>query len=290
MSGMASKIMRAIARIADSDRYLQTNRTSKILPLLRILIAFLCILLCALSRNAVFVIGVLAVLLLRLAFLPARRILHVLGTLLLPVLFALLLTLPAVFMGHPGTMLTIAMKVLESVLVLALLGEDLSWKEVTAAFQTLHFPQIFLLTLDLTVRFLVILGKYSGELAEAVQLRSFPDSDPGHLQTISSSSGRIPSDRKSPGPVNADSVHARRQRDRTRMSAAGGVLGTAFLKSVRLSEETYEAMACRCFDGTYRTYTRHKLCLWDLLYALLIPLLLLCFWYTQRAMGMGMGV
>lgn len=257
---MAFHIMRAIARIADSDRHSgKTGRSgsSQILPLLRLLTALLCIILCALSRNAVFVVGVIAAELLRLSFMPARRILHVLRTLLLPVLFSLLVMLPAVFLGHPGTMLTVTMKVLESVLVLSLLGEKLSWKDITAAFQTLHFPQIFLLTLDLTIRFLVILGKYCGELSEAVQLRSFPvdgNKGPHH--------------------------------DRRRMSAAGGVLGTAFLKSGRLSEETYEAMECRCFDGTYRTYSRHRLSVQDLLYGLLIPFLLLCFWYTQRAMGL----
>ena len=47
-------------------------------PALRLFTALWCILLCALSHNAVFVLGVLAVELVRLALLPAKSLLHVL--------------------------------------------------------------------------------------------------------------------------------------------------------------------------------------------------------------------
>lgn len=242
-------MMRLIGRILNSDRNGSETGQPRILPVLRLTVAFSCILLCALSGNAVFVIGVLAVELMRLALMPEDGMRHVLKLLVLPVLFTMLMLLPSAFMGHPRTMLTVGLKVLESVLVLAVMNEDLSWKDITEAFHSLHAPQIFVLTLDMTVRYLVILGRYANEIMEAVWLRS------------------------------ASGGAYRRKRD----ARVGGVLGTTFLKSQKMAAETAEAMECRGFTGEYRSFSKHRTGVADMLYALLIPLLVLLFLYTERA-------
>lgn len=227
----------------------QGNRILKnVAPALRLLTALWCILLCALSRNAVFVIAVLAVELVRLALLPGQSLLRVLKRVIPPVLFSLLILLPGLFLGHPRTMLTISMKVLTTVLILALLNEDLRWQQITASLHALHLPQMFILTLDMTVRFLDLMGRMSQAMYEAVTLR-----------TVSSSG---------------------RQYDRSRMKAAGGILGTVFLRSEIMAVEVAEAMECRCFDGTFRIYEKHRIGPADYLYALLIPLLLAVFIFT----------
>ena len=147
-------------------------------------------------------------------------------------------------------MLTISMKVLTTVLILALLNEDLRWQQITASFHALHVPQVFILTLDMTVRFLDLMGRISQAMYEAVTLR-----------TVSSSG---------------------KQYDRSRMKAAGGILGTVFLRSEIMAAEVAEAMECRCFDGTFRVYEKHKRGPADYIYALLIPLLLAAFFLTGR--------
>ena len=76
------------------------------LPVVCLLSALLLILLCALSRNAVFTVTMLAVLLARAAVLPIRQMKRVMQTLLLPCMFTLIIMLPAVFLGSPKTMLT----------------------------------------------------------------------------------------------------------------------------------------------------------------------------------------
>ncbi len=219
-------------------------------PALRLFTALWCILLCALSHNAVFVLGVLAVELVRLALLPAKSLLRVLKRVFPPVLFSLLILLPGFFLGHPRTMLTISMKVLTTVLILAILNEDLRWQQITASFHALHVPQVFILTLDMTVRFLDLMGRMSQAMYEAVTLR-----------TVSSRG---------------------KQYDRSRMKAAGGILGTVFLRSEIMAAEVAEAMECRCFDGTFRIYEKHKRGPADYIYALLIPLLLATFLLTGR--------
>lgn len=174
--------------------------------------AVLIILLCALSGNAVFTLSVVAVLLLVLSLFPAGEIGRVLKTAFLAALAAGIFMLPSVFLGSPRSFGTVVLKVFESVLVLSILREWLSWKELTAALGRRHLPEIVVLTLDMTIRFLVLLGRYSDAVLEAVSLRRVGDGS-------------------------------------WRDAGTGGILGNTFLKARNLSEETGEAMVCRCWDG-----------------------------------------
>lgn len=250
---MNLRVMRLIARILRSD---QNNafRSTAAHPaaVLRLIAATLCILLCALSRNAWFTASVLAVELLRLCVKPAESIAHILQPVLIAVLFAAIFTLPAVFLGSPGSFGTVTMKVAESVLVLSVLNEEVSWKEITGALQTFHLPDVFILTLDSTIRFLVILGRFSNEMLEAVSLR-------------------------------------RVGQKKWRNAGTGGILGTTFLKSQQIAQHTSEAMICRGISGSYRhtasLQARHdqrvQIAI-NAAYCLLFPVLILGFWYTQR--------
>lgn len=145
-------------------------------------------------------------------------------------------------------MLTVTMKVAESVLILLLVNEDLSWKEITGVFSEIHLPSVITMTLDTTVRFLVLLGRLAERIHEAYLLRSLG-----------------------------------RAADRRKMSAAGGILGTVFLKSSKMSQESFEAMQCRGYNGAYRRLSRHRFCIWDALYLCAVPMLVIFFIITQKA-------
>ncbi len=137
---MIMQIMKMISRLTEPEKRRQAeNRVS---PAFRLCVAILTILLCALSKNAVFTGSVIVVLLLRVAFLAPREIANVLGKTVLPVLFSALILLPAALLGQPGTLLTVTMKVFESVLLLALLNHSVSWKDMSEAMGEMHFPQM----------------------------------------------------------------------------------------------------------------------------------------------------
>lgn len=240
---MTERLLKSISKIIDSDHISERN-SSQISPLIRLSVAVFIIILCACSGNAVFVVTVLAVELLRLAMMKTDRLIHVLKHLMLPVIFTMLIMLPAVFLGHPATMLTVTMKVTESVLVLLLMNESLSWKEITGAFSEMHLPFVITMTLDTTVRFLVILGRLAERIYEAYLLRAF-----GHKNS----------------------------------KAAGGILGTVFLKSTKMSQQSFEAMQCRCFNGNYRRLNTHYFNVMDVLYLCIIPAAVIFFIYTENA-------
>ena len=211
------------------------------------------ILLCALSDNAVFPFSVIAVFLLLLAFMESGAIARVLRTTLLSAGAAGIFMLPAAFLGSPRSFGTVVMKVFESVLVLSVLREYVSWKELTSALGRWHLPGILVMTLDMTVRFLVLLGRHSHSILEAVSLRRVGDQS-------------------------------------WRNAGTGGIFGTTFLEARHLAEQTGEAMLCRGWDGSRESVSppvrkagkRAMLLAWSL-YALL----LVWFVLTQSWMSAG---
>ncbi|MDD6790112.1 MAG: energy-coupling factor transporter transmembrane component T [Lachnospira sp.] len=224
---MSSKFLRLIEKIFFDDLHYQNRKAEqKAAGSLVLLSAFLCIVLCSLSSNPWFVSFILAALLLRLALMPPQQIANVLKVTFIGVGTAALLALPAVFMGSPRTFGTITMKTSESVMLLAIISEQLGWKGLAAAAAGLHLPDLFLLTLDTTVRYLHILGRFAARLSEALSLRQVGEKS-------------------------------------WTTSGTGGIVGTTFLKAQRLSEQNAEAMTCRCFDGTYRRLGRHHVNGWD---------------------------
>lgn len=236
--------MRILSRILESEKGTKQKAVLKVMPVLRISTAFLCILLCALSRNAVYTVMVIAFELLRVAGMNTESMKHVIRNVMTACVFAMIIMLPAVFTGNPGTIGTVVMKVFESVMVLSILNEIMTWKEVTDAFRQLRVPSLFVYVLESTIRYLVLLGRYSDQMLEAVDLRS---------------------------------VGKRSWKD----SHIGGILGTTFLKSRRMAEENTEAMTCRCFDGTYKTQKKNTFGIQDLLYLILPVLLIVLFIYTE---------
>jgi cobalt/nickel transport system permease protein len=76
-------------------------------------------------------------------------------------------------------------------------------------------PGVFVFVLDLSLKYIVLLGGVIVDLLTARELRAVG-------------------------------------RDRHPYRSVGGVLGQTFLRSVRLSRETWEAMCCRCFTDDYK--------------------------------------
>ncbi len=198
----------------------------------RLLLVFLLILLVSLSRNALYLYTVLAVFLLRIALLPLSMLRRIMQSAFTAGLFSALLMLPAVFLGAPRSMVTLALKVFFSAGLLALLSETTAWNRLAAGFRMLRLPSLFILTFELTLRSIVLLGEIAGEMLTAMTLRSVG-------------------------------------KNRQKHKSFSGIPGTAFLRARVLSEQVYEGMLCRGFDGEYRYVSGEKLSRRD------IPVLLL---------------
>jgi cobalt/nickel transport system permease protein len=173
----------------------------------------LLVLLLSLSRDLLFVAFAGALLLSILSFCRGELIARILKTSLPIAAFTFLVMLPSAFWGRPQTLLMITTKVLVSVVAMKMLVSTVEWGAILGALRT-FLPRLFIVVLDITTRYLVLLAELSLNMLYALKLRSVG-------------------------------------RNRCKAPSLAGVAGTLYLKSRQMAEDTYAAMECRCFTGSY---------------------------------------
>lgn len=197
-------------------------------PSLKLFYTLIYIILTASARNYLFVLIMCAAVTVRLAFFPAAAIRQVLSETAGAVMISVFLLLPAVFMGNPQTLANITARVYVSVTLVGILSAGTSWNKLTASMRTFRIPSLFIFTLDITLKYISVLGEICVDILTSVGLRSV---------------GKNPDKAKS----------------------FSGVLGITFLKSSEMSEEMYASMCCRGFTGEYQMSKKYRLCLQDVL-------------------------
>jgi cobalt/nickel transport system permease protein len=132
-------------------------------------------------------------------------------------LLALVLFVPAMI-ADPEAIpngLRIVGKVFLSVEMVTIFNHTTQWNHITGALRKLHFPGIFIFTLDITLKYIVLLGSLIEDMLTALRLRSVG-------------------------------------KNNKKYQSVGGVMGVTFLRGTELSREMYEAMQCRGFTDDYR--------------------------------------
>ena len=202
-------------------------------PSLKLFYTLVYIILTASARNYLFVIIMCAAVTVRLAFFPSTSIRQILRGTAGAVLISLLLLLPAVFMGNPQTLMNITARVYVSVTLIGILSAGTSWNRITGSMRTFRSPSLFIFTLDITLKYISVLGEICVDILRSVGLRSV---------------GKNPDKAKS----------------------FSGVLGITFLKSSEMAEEMYAAMCCRGFTGEYQKQKKYRICVNDIPYVLMM--------------------
>ena len=214
-------------------------------PSLKLFYAILFIILTASSKNYLFVLIMCAAVTVRLAFFSAAAIRQILSGTAGAVLISTFLLLPAVFMGNPQTMANITARVYVSVTLVGILSAGTSWNKLTASMRTFHVPALFIFTLDITLKYISILGEICVDILRSISLRSV---------------GKNP--------------------DKAR--SFSGVLGITFLKSSEMAEEMYAAMCCRGFTGEYEKKQKYEPCVSDIFFILIMAGCVALFVYLNR--------
>jgi cobalt/nickel transport system permease protein len=173
------------------------------------------LLLVAFARSPAFLAVAGTVLLLLLASRPARTILRVLRGCLALAGFTALVLLPSALWGPGAPALRLLAKVLLSGAAVQLAAASCGWAALAEALRRLGVPALFLLILDLTLKYIHLLGRLALAMVQALRLRSVG-------------------------------------RNRRKADALAAVAGTLFLRSREMAEELYGAMECRAFTGQYQ--------------------------------------
>ena len=198
-------------------------------PSLKLCYTFLFILLTACSKNYLFSLIMVAGTILALASYPASAMKQILSGTIGAVLFSIFILLPAVFMGNPQILLTIGTKVFLSVTLIGMLSAGTAWNKLTASLRAFHIPDIFIFTLDITLKYIAVLGEICMEILTALRLRSIGQ-------------------------------------NKKKAKAFSGILGISFLKSREMADEMYAAMCCRGFVGEYKTGRKYAFRKQDIFY------------------------
>jgi cobalt/nickel transport system permease protein len=245
--GFVMRSMLSITSVLAQLREVRAQRT-RLSPTTAVRLSgcLVCVLLVSLARNYLFVVATLACLLVRMCLLPRKALWRVASGALAAAGLALVVSLPAVLIGQPRSALTLATKSLTSVGMVLTVAATTPVGELMDALRAMGVPAQVILTLNLALNGIFRLGETALEVLQALRLRSV-------------------------------GVNHHKQ------ASMGGIGGVVLLKAERASQDTYDAMRCRGFDGSYRTEgAKLKLKPVDALWISLLAALVALFVVTQR--------
>lgn len=198
---------------------------------LKVVFTLILALLVSLAKSFSFVVVVNVYLLIVLSLQDARTIVRVLRISIMMSIFTFIMLLPAIILGSGSNAVMLTGKVFSTVTAVNLLSRTTRWNDITGALRFLNVPDIFILVLDITIKYIVLLGEFSLNMLYALKLRSV-GKDNGKYQSIS------------------------------------GIAGSMFVKSREMAEDMYSAMECRGFTGEYKKSAKIRLGLADYAYIL----------------------
>ncbi len=236
-------VFKLLSRIRMQDQ--NQIATDSIHVILKVLMTFLLIVLVSVTRSFVFVIIVNVYLLVRLSLINANQMMQILKLSFGVTLFTAFIMLPAAITGNTYSYVMLTSKVAANITSIGLLSHLSKWYDLTGALKRFHIPDIFIMVLDITIKYLYLLGEFSLNLLYALKLRSVG-------------------------------------KNNKKYHTLGGIAGNMFLQSRELAQEMHQAMECRGFSGEYRVPSKRKLVWQDYCY-IVIHLALFClFIYFAR--------
>lgn len=208
-------LLKVIARIKaqDSDK----KPKYPINVTLKLIFTFLLLVLISASRSFLFVMIVTVILLVVLSAMKADAIVKILKVSLGMTFITFIIMLPAVIWDNSFSCKLITLKVFTTVTAVGILSHSTKWAAIISALKSFFVPDIFIFVLDITVKYIVMLGEFTLNMLYALKLRSVG-------------------------------------KNRSKYGSLSGVAGTMFIKSKEMAEDMYFAMECRGFTGEYHKY------------------------------------
>ena len=74
--------------------------------------------------------------------------------------FTFIILFPAVFWGNSYSSIMITSKVFATVTAVNMLSHSTRWNSITGALKRFFVPDIFILVLDITIKYIVMLGNF----------------------------------------------------------------------------------------------------------------------------------
>ena len=211
----------------------------------KVAFTFLLLIMISVSQSTSFVIVVIVYLLAVLCLMEAKTIVKILKVSLVMTLFTFVILLPAAIGGNTYSGIMISSKVFATITAVNILSHSTRWSSITSALKRFFVPDIFILVLDITIKYIVMLGDFVLNMLYALKLRSVG-------------------------------------RNKSKYTSLSGIAGTMFIESKEMAEDMYNAMACRGFTGEYQVNSHFKFAVIDLAYIMMNIAIILIFLYFER--------
>jgi len=208
----------------------------------KVFFTFMLILLLSLTKSFTFIKIVMVYLLVLLSMLRGEEIFKILRISIIMTGFTFIILLPAAINGNVYSSIMVSSKVFATITAVNILSYSSRWSSITSALKRFFVPDIFILVLDITIKYISMLGEFSVEMLYGLKLRSVG-------------------------------------RNKSKYNSMAGIVGTLFLKSTEMAEDMYSAMECRGYTGEYKIYNRFKIGLGDFVYLLINGGLIFIFIY-----------
>lgn len=223
-------LLNILARIRTQDS--QQAGKHPVNAVFKIACTFLLVTLLSISRSFILVIILIVYLLAAISLMEAQTIVKILKVSLMMAFFTFVVTLPAAFGGNGFSCVMITAKVFATITAVNILSHSTKWSAITSSLKRFFVPDIFILVLDITIKYIVMLGEFALNMLYALKLRSVG-------------------------------------RNNNKYASLSGIAGTLFIKSKEMAEDTYNAMECRGFTGEYRVYDTFRFTIADFGYILI---------------------
>jgi len=231
------KIISIIRQNKDQDKLIYS-----INPALKVASTIVMILCIAISRSFIYLCIIDIYLLINLFLMEKKSRKRILLKSLIFPIITLIALIPSMFYGNIYNSILLFQKLIITIILMNLLSHNTKWSEISQSLKLLFIPDIFIWIMDITIKYIVLLGEHAINLLNALKLRS-----------IGITSNKY--------------------------KALTGIMGNLFIKSYKMSEEMFHAMECRGFVGEYIIKLNLKLKKMDYVYLAMNILLVILFIY-----------
>ena len=236
-------LLSVLSRIK-AQGYIEQSRYS-VNAVFKVMFTFILVLMLSISRSFAFIIIVNVYLLAVLSLMDVINIVKILRISFMMAIFTFIILLPATFWGNGYGNLMITLKVYGTITAVNILSHSTRWSSIISTLKCFFIPDIFILVLDITIKYIVMLGDFSLNMLYALKLRSVG-------------------------------------KNKSKYTSVSGIAGTMFIKSKEMAEDMYAAMECRGFSGEYKSYSILKFNIADAIYIIVNIIIVLIFIYFGR--------
>lgn len=211
----------------------------------KVAFTFMLILLISFSRNFTFIVIINIYLISTLCLMDADVIVKILKISFVTTFFTFVVLVPSAIWGSSFNTIMITTKEFATITAVSILSHSTRWNSITGALKCFFVPNIFIVVLDITIKYIVMLGDFALNMLYALKLRSVG-------------------------------------KNKSKNTSVSGIAGTIFIKSKEMAEDMYAAMECRGFTGEYNVYNGFRFNIADVIYIVINIGIIITFMYFER--------